>query len=175
MTPCQSLSDGLVVSKALKEKAAAKIAEVQDLDLNAPPPREEDDGSDEDRRAAGGAAGPSGRSAGQQRPAGGGVNGPGGGKAAGASSAGLPRKSLFDELDEEGVEEDPEKEVLAFEVLPDQVGRPEEVRGDDGRPKDAAITSDARICNVLLTILMNDDAVLSQGCICLRISHQPAF
>jgi len=126
-----SFSDGLVVSKALKERAAARIAGVQDLDLNAPPPLEEDDGEEEEGgpdkhgktgKVGSGASGIRG-AARQQSVGGAGGGGAGDATEVGPPGAVMPKKSLFDELDEEGVQEDPEKEVLAFEVLSDQVER----------------------------------------------------
>ena len=121
---------------------------MQDLDLSAPPPREDDDDDGNDGGNAGvagkavpqGAAKASGGPLGKAAAPPGSARGvvAGGGKLAGAAATmavgggeqpgggGVPgaqgmRKSLFDELDEEGVQEDPEKEVLAFEIQADQV------------------------------------------------------
>ncbi|GAX74989.1 hypothetical protein CEUSTIGMA_g2435.t1 [Chlamydomonas eustigma] len=97
----------LVVSKALKERAAARIAEVQDIDLTAP----QQNSDDEDQTVTE-------LQSTQQQPA--------SSSATATTMAGSTltttgiRKSLFDELGE-GVEEDPEKVVLAFEIKPDQV------------------------------------------------------
>ena len=49
------------------------------------------------------------------------AGGAGGSGDNGDGTAAARSKSLFEELDEEGVQEDPEKEVLAFEVKADQV------------------------------------------------------
>lgn len=66
--------------------------------------------------------------AGPKGAAGGGAGGGGDGDGAAAAAA-TRNKSLFEELDEEGVQEDPEKEVLAFEVKADQVRLGEEEGG----------------------------------------------
>ena len=118
-------SDGLVVSKALKERAAEVIAGVQDLDLTAPREQEEEE-EEEGAEEEGGGAGPSSSGLRHKGAASGGaasVKAEADRKLPQQGAGGVPpaRKSLFDELDEAGAQEDPEKEVLAFEVYPDQV------------------------------------------------------
>eukprot|EP00955_Chlamydomonas_euryale_P014116 152114-Chlamydomonas_euryale.AAC.2 len=96
----------LVVSKALKERAAAKLAEVENADFDAPQSNTDDsEGSD-----GGGSDG-------------GGKGGTRGGSGGGGDKERQPRPkkaTLFEQL-AEGEVEDPEREVHAFEVQSDQV------------------------------------------------------
>jgi len=101
-------SEELVVSKALKERAAAKLAEVENADFDAPQSNTDDsEGSD-----GGGSDG-------------GGKGGTRGGSGGGGDKERQPRPkkaTLFEQL-AEGEVEDPEREVHAFEVQSDQVER----------------------------------------------------
>ena len=138
----KSSAGGMQVKKSLYTSLVLGLG--QDLDLSAPPPKDDEDdgGNGEASGPAGGRAATAGTSAGSGRKAGGGgaaasvgkastadpksapkgaAGGAGGSGDNGDGTAAARSKSLFEELDEEGVQEDPEKEVLAFEVKADQV------------------------------------------------------
>lgn len=112
---------GLVVSKALKERAAARLAEVENVDFTKAHPDSDDTESSggssdegEDGKAGAGGGGKPGAA----------KTAPGSGSKGGAASEPKQPKQRKATLFEEtagGIEEDPEKEVLAFEVLPEQV------------------------------------------------------